>query len=91
MNDKFLFTGQIPGMGNFGFGYVDDDSISNDPRFANYTQEEKKQIKAKMKEIAERLMANPMKVSMQMVIQAEQEVESFARALKAPDNLTLKS
>ena len=78
-------------MGNFGFGYVDDDSISNDPRFANYTQEEKEQIKAKMKEIAERLMANPMKVSMQMVIQAEQEVESFARALKAPDNLTLKS
>ena len=79
MPDNFLFTGQIPGMGTFGFGYVDDDSIDGNPEFAKYTSEQKAAIKAKMKELAERLMngSGMQRISPQVMIQAEREMQNF--------------
>ena len=74
-------------MGMFGFGYVDDDTLDNNPEFAKYTPEQKEAIKAKMKEIAERFMngsSNGKRISPQMMIEAEKEMQNFVSHLALP-------
>lgn len=84
MDDRFLFTGKIPGQGVFGFGYVDDDSLDNDPQFAKFSDSQKAAIKTKMKEMAEKIMSSGQQnISPAMMIEAEKEMQKFVANLDA--------